>query len=181
MSDLADLFPDLPRDIINDFEAAGRAYQADAPLQVGGEQAQVTDDQIAAYLHRVGSLRAPLPPAVSGQQAPPVPEFRAGQGRQAPSPDQSYVEGPDLGGAPAVAEPPGAPPIHQPPAATDTTPLPVTYPDGGPGLERKSYSQCSVLVPVLQVISALRRVPRSEFLARPRVLQPTAPQASEEA
>lgn len=143
MSDLAALFPDLPPEILRDFDAAATSFQSNAPLSIGGEQAQVTDDQIADYLRSVGSLRAPLNPAVSGQQAPPSPQFTAGQGRLAPNPQMAYVEAPDLGDAasspPEAAPPsepppttPSSPPRSQSPTATDTTPLPSSPPPPPP-------------------------------------------------
>src|SRR5215471_8569742 len=136
MSDLSSLFPDLPADILRDFDDATSSWQREAPLSVGGEQSQVTDEQVEAYLRSVGSLRAPLPPAISGQPTPPAPQFLAGQGRPAPSPDASYVEAADMGDGvatlPPAAPPPPSPTLPsppsphppQPPRATETTPLP---------------------------------------------------------
>jgi hypothetical protein len=128
MSDLASLFPDLPPDILRDFDNAERSYTANAPLAVGGEAAQVTDEQVAAYLRSVGSLRAPLNPAVSGQQPPPTPEF-AYNGRPAPDPAASYVEAPDTGDQPPPAPPP--PPTHLETAGPER-PLPFSPPGPSP-------------------------------------------------
>jgi hypothetical protein len=125
MSDLSSLFPDLPADILRDFETSNSDALAHSPnsLQIDGERSTVTDDQVADYLRSVGSLRAPLRPVVSGQQPTAIPEYVAGRGNPAPDPNASYVEAPDAGdGSPPEPSP------EQPPRATETTPLPTTAP-----------------------------------------------------
>ena len=91
---LADLFPGLPRDVLLEFEEP--SHDSGAPLNVGGETAEVTDDDVENYLRSIGSLRAPLKPAVEGQQLPTTPEF-ARNGRQAPPANAAIVEEPDYG------------------------------------------------------------------------------------
>lgn len=89
MSDLSSLFPNLAS-ALDDWD--GRKASADGhddPSHAG-----VTDEQIEQYLQSMGSLRAPLNPVVSGQNAPPTPEF-ANNGRKVPSSQQSYMEPPD--------------------------------------------------------------------------------------
>lgn len=100
-NDLTALFPTLAQQLENwdGRQAAGDGH--DDPSHAG-----VTDEDIEAYLRQTGSLRAPLSPLVSGQQAPPAPEFAPGSGRPAPPAHQATVEPPQA--------PPQAPPTEPP-------------------------------------------------------------------
>lgn len=111
MSDISHLFPQLAATLENWDGRTPTSDGSDDPNHAG-----VTDEQVDEYLRSIGSLRAPLSPAVSGQQVPPTPEFRSGAGRTVP-PGESYME-------PAQEEPP--PPAVEPPPPTE---LPFEPPD----------------------------------------------------
>jgi hypothetical protein len=134
--DLNELFPNI-RGLLDNWD---NFNNPDGPLQRNGETPQVTDDDISRYFQsRQGPYRAPINPAVSGQQVPPTPEFYRG-GRQAPSSSAAVVEEPDLGGGdvPGDAPPPPTPipgmPEPSQPEPLTPTPEPVTppVPPGGP-------------------------------------------------
>lgn len=141
MSDLSQLFPDIPAEILRDYESSQQQFNANAPISVGGEYSTVTDDQIYSYLEQAGRIRAPLRPLNSGgmnpdgSQAQPYqgpPQFRgAGFGEQfshsgnPPLPTgQATVEAADYGNGQVgqqqqfIAPPPSwgeVPPAQQPP------------------------------------------------------------------
>lgn len=130
MSDLAALFPNLPRNIIQDFDNPRPGTGID-PLATDAEHGPVTDDDIEVYLQRMGSLRSPLKPVVENQQPPPSPEF-ARNARTAPDPSASYVEAPDYGdgATPPAPAPSPAAPAEIPPAGFQ----PAPPPSPGPGV-----------------------------------------------
>lgn len=103
---IQDLFPDLA-----DTLAAWRDMGGGGPNGIPtNEHGGVTDEDVAAYMARIG--RAPLPPLVSSQQPPPAPEFQSGQGSHVPP--AGGVEPPQTGGAgDGSSAPPAGGPVPQ--------------------------------------------------------------------
>jgi hypothetical protein len=89
--DLAALFPNLASSLEN---WDGQPPSPNDPLATAPDHAGVTDEQIEAELRRMGALRAPLSPLVSGQQQPPTPEFYNNRGRAVPPGGRATVEPP---------------------------------------------------------------------------------------
>lgn len=137
MSDLSAIFPDLPADVIRDFEHPAQRPGPNGYLSPSGEQAQVTDDQIAQYLYERGALRNPfLPPAnqsvatdPNGQPVqrtdPRVPQF-VNNGRPALPTGQAYVEPPDYGNGVVDGQ------VIQPDPAQPSSPTPESPPPSPP-------------------------------------------------
>lgn len=166
MSDLAGLFPNLAT-ALNDWD--GRKSLGDGhddPSHSG-----VTDEDIESYLTQMGSLRAPLSPAVSGQSSPPTPEF-VNNGRSVP-PGQSYMEPPDTaagqpGDEPAVVEEGGEG------AESATSPEPPPLPDlpdyvdiGGRRYDRRQAEAWAQFDSLLQSDQQLRAIIQQHLQARP--------------
>src|SRR5215467_9544093 len=110
--DLAALFPNLASSLEN---WDGTQPPADDSLSRDPSHGGVTDEQIEAELRRMGALRAPLSPLISGQQPPSSPEFY-NNGRAVPP-----------GGRATVEPPQQTPESEQPDAPADTD----TYTEGG--------------------------------------------------
>jgi hypothetical protein len=90
--------------------------------------AGVTDEQIEAELRRMGALRAPLSPLVSGQQPPPTPEFYR-NGRAVPPGGNASVEPPQEPQEPEPTETiPGVPEAEEEETPA-TPPPPLTPPE----------------------------------------------------
>lgn len=151
--DLAALFPNLASSLEN---WDGQQPTGVDPLATDTSHGGVTDEQIEAELRRMGALRAPLAPLVSGQTPPATPEFYNNRGRMAPPTGRAIVEppqgqpeqpeepeSPDLAVLESAGEVPGipeeegeeespeTPPSPPPPAATTppTPPSPLAPPD----------------------------------------------------
>jgi len=139
--DLVALFPNLASSLEN---WDGTQPPADDALTRDPAHGGVTDEQIEAELRRMGALRAPLAPLISGQTPPSTPEF-ASNGRHVPPGGQATVEPPQEPETPALDddaisddEVPGIPeeggdgeetPVSPPPPPTpaaDTTPTTAT-------------------------------------------------------
>ena len=108
--DLSELFPNLASSLDN---WDGQQPPTDDSLTRDPSHGGVTDEQIEAELRRMGALRAPLSPLVSGQQPPLTPEFQAGRGRAVPPGGRATVEPPQE----PLPEEPETPDLA--PAATD--------------------------------------------------------------
>src|SRR5215469_14752381 len=87
--ELSALFPNLAASLDNWDGQQSVADDGHNDPSHGG----VTDEQIEAELRRMGALRAPLSPLISGQQVPPTPEF-ARNGRVVPPGGRATVEPP---------------------------------------------------------------------------------------
>jgi hypothetical protein len=181
MSDVSHLFPNLARALENwDNGPEGDGHED--PSHAG-----VTDDQIETYLQQMGSLRAPLQPAISGQQVPQTPEF-ANNGRAVP-PGESYMEPPQApdsaaasgdGQAAAVEEEvpePAAPPPPPPPSpAAAVPPTPDHYDIAGRRYDRAQAEAWAQFDAMVTADPQLRAVIENYLKARGQPQPPQTPQ-----
>jgi hypothetical protein len=175
-SELAHLFPNLAAQFDNWDGQAPASDGHDDPSHGG-----VTDEDVEAYLQQMGSLRAPLNPAVSGQQVPPTPEF-ANTGRMAPPSHSAYVEEADTSPPPSLPEPVGEEvPEPVPPPQTPAPSLPEYYDIAGRRYSRQQAESWAQFDSLLATNPRLQEALRRELQVLSGQAPPPEPTVTQEA